>query len=273
MGGGTHKHFFAHYCVRMPSDNEMLAALRASSLAELAWSGAGNDLRCHGVVALVRGSTPTIAFTYAEHEVAVSVAAAAEVTLVLSEPRGTGAAYRPLLVRGRPRLEADPDGDAFVEELLEQELRKLPPARLLADSPLLRREHWWYLPRLLVAIEPSVVLPGSDRSPTRDHLLVTAGADGVEILPTGIAAEEGSTLILDQSSVHDGPVPAVLFGQDGSFPDLDRRAQWHYAGQVEGPRLDVEHWPARTGLGAAPGVLERWRRHRRFEQACRRALA
>ncbi len=263
----------AHYCVRMSCDPEVLAALRASSLAELAWYDGGN-LRCHGVVVLVRDDRPTIAFTFAEHEVAASVAAAPEVTLVLSEPRGTGAAYRPLLLRGRPRLDVDPEGHAFVEELLDQELRKLPPARLLADSLLLRREHWWYLPRLLVTIESATTHPGEDRSTARDHLLVTGGADGVRVVTAGITADDGVVLALDLAEDPDGPPrKALLFGQDGSFPDLDRRAQWHYDGHLEGRTLSVGRWPSATGIGKPPGVLERWRQQRRFEHACRRALA
>lgn len=261
----------------MSSDPAVLAALRASSLAELAWYD-GRDLRCHGVVALVRGTSPTIAFTYAEHDIAMSVAGASEVTLVLSEPRGTGAAYRPLLLRGRPMLHADTDGRAFVEELLEQELRKLPPARLLADSLLLRRENWWFLPRLLVTIEAATARPAEERSPARDHLLVSGGSDGVRVVTAGIRADDGSVLDLDISGSRSGAHPgaresALLFGQDGSFPDLDRRAQWHYTGWLEGDRLHVDQWPARTGIGEPPGVLERWRRQRRFERACRRALA
>jgi len=75
----------------------------------------------------------------------------------------------------------------------------------------------------------------------------------------------------------DGTVPAgsgrgLLFGQDASFPDLERWTQWSYTGRREGALFHVEEAPERAGLGPTPGLVQRWRRQRELERACRRAI-
>lgn len=177
------------------------------------------------------------AFTYADEDLAREVAAAPGVTLSLTEPRSTGAAFRPLVIVGTPRLVEDPSGDAFAAYLLPQELRRYPPSRLLADSPLLQREHWWYLPRLLVEIDVDTVAQVVTREdPARDHLLVVAGAGG----------------------------PIVR--------DLEQWTQWSYGGRWDGAGLQVEEAPVQVGLGRPPGLLQRWRRQRDFERRCLAAI-
>ncbi len=253
----------------------MVEAVAASSLSELAWVDGSGAPEVRGTVALLRGDVPVLAFTYADAPVASAVAAAAQVTLSLTESRSTGRGFAPLLLRGRPRLVPDPAGTVFTDELLDQELRRFPPARVLADSPLLRREHWWYLPRLLVEIDVDSVQPIPVRSDARDHLLVVAGGDGPEVVVAGSAEESPEQLSLD---VREPPVRptgagrAVLFGQDASFPDLERWSQWRYRGTFGSDTFEVHEAPARVGLGPAPGVRTRWRRQRQLEKQCRQAI-
>ena len=228
--------------------------------------------RARGVVPLVRGDLPVLAFTYAVEDLAREVAGSRVVTLSLTEPRSTGAAFRPLALTGRPRLVEDPSGDLFATELLPQELRRYPPSRLLADSPLLQREHWWYLPRLLVEIDVDAVVPVPPREdPARDHLLVVAGSEGPVVRVARLAAG-GAPVVSLAAQDPPPPGPAVLFGQDASFPDLEQWAQWSYRGRWDGAGLQVEEAPARTGLGRPPGLLRRWRRHRDFERRCVAAI-
>jgi hypothetical protein len=104
-----------------------------------------------------------------KHAAAVGAAGLAE--LVLSEPRLTGSAWEPLAALGRLTLLEDGDGGLFTDELLAQELRKHPPARALAASPLLRREHWWYLPRLVLLLEAPEVVPLRSREGPGDAVL------------------------------------------------------------------------------------------------------
>lgn len=245
--------------------------ISASSLAEVSWVTAGVP-QVRGVVPLLRRDVPVLAFTYADEDVAREVASAPVVTLSLTEPRSTGAAFQPLVVVGTPRLVEDPSGDVFAADLLPQELRRYPPSRLLADSPLLQREHWWYLPRLLVEIDVDAVAPVVTREdPARDHLLVVAGADG-PVVRVARLVDGDPELVSLASQSPPPPGPAVLFGQDASFPDLEQWTQWSYRGRWDGGGLQVEETPERTGLGRPPGLIERWRRQRDFERRCVAAI-
>jgi hypothetical protein len=247
-------------------------ALNASSLAELSWlDPAGNPQVC-GVVALARGDEPALAFTYALEPVARQVASASALVLTMREIRSTGPGFRPLLVEGTPRLLEDPHGDLFVADLLAQELRRYPPSRLLADSPLLMREHWWYLPRLVVEIKVAAVRPVPARDDEDSHLLVVADQRRLGVGVAQLRQQHGDVLALDVV----GPVPragpAVLFGQDASFPDLDRWSQWQYRGRWDGRAFTVMEAPTRPGLGPVPGLLQRWRRQRALEKRCIEAI-
>lgn len=255
---------------------EVGAVVGASSLAVLSWvDEAGDDAgvpRARGVVALARGDRPALAFTYADEDVARRVAGAPEVVLTLSETRSTGSAFVPTRVVGRPRLVEDPTGDLFAAELLTQELRKYPPARLYADSPLLMREHWWYLPRLVVEVDVEDAVPTQERSEAFDHLLVVADAGRPVVRAAGVLARSDDLLDLRVEDPQPPPGPAVLFGQDASFPDLEQWSQWSFRGSWDGVALTVAESPARIGLGRAPSLLQRWRRQRELERRCVRAI-
>jgi hypothetical protein len=245
--------------------------ISASSLAEVSWVAIGQP-RIRGVVPLVRGDVPVLAFTYADADLAREVAGSPVVTLSLTEPRSTGAAFRPLAMVGRPRLVEDPSGDLFATDLLPQELRRYPPSRLLADSPLLQREHWWYLPRLLVEIDVDAVVPMVTREdPARDHLLVVAGTDGPVVRVARLSDSDPGLVVL-RSEGPPPPGPAVLFGQDASFPDIEQWTQWCYRGRWDGAALEVDEAPDRIGLRRPPGLLQRWRRQREFERRCVAAI-
>ncbi|TGN63183.1 pyridoxamine 5'-phosphate oxidase family protein [Nocardioides eburneiflavus] len=245
--------------------------IAAASLAEVSWVAAGLPRIC-GVVPLARGDVPVLAFTYADEDLARAVAGAPVVTLSLTEPRSTGTAFRPLVLVGRPRLVEDPSGDLFATDLLPQELRRYPPSRLLADSPLLQREHWWYLARLLVEIDVDAVMPVVAREdPARDHLLVVAGTDGPIVQVARLSDGDPCRVAL-RSHGTPPPGPAVLFGQDASFPDLEQWAQWSYRGRWDGAALQVDQAPDRVGLGRPPGLLQRWRRQRDLERRCVAAI-
>lgn len=245
---------------------EVIAAVRAASVGELAWQDAAGERRVRGVVPLSTGAGPALAFPYADAALARSIGQAASVLLTLTEPRGTGTGWRPLALRCTPRLTEDRAGDRFVAELLDQELRKYPPARALADSVLLRREHWWWLPRLIIDLSVTTADPIASRATREDHLLVADdGARVVRAVPT----PDGSVAV----QAEDVPPGSVLvFGQDLSFPDLERWGQWCWHGEWDGAAFHATLRPDRVGLPPSPGLLERWRRQRRLERGCRAAL-
>ncbi len=245
--------------------------ISASSLAEVGWLASGQP-RVRGVVPLVHEDVPVLAFTYADADLAREVAGSPVVTLSLTEPRSTGTAFGPLVLVGKPRLVEDPSGDLFATDLLPQELRRYPPARALADSPLLQREHWWYLPRLLLEIDVDAVAQVPTREdPARDHLLVVAAADGLAVRVARLADDDPALLSL-ASQDPPPPGPAVLFGQDASFPDLEQWTQWTSRGWWDGVGLQVDEETTRTGLGRPPGLVQRWRRQRDLERRCVAAI-
>jgi hypothetical protein len=252
--------------------SDLTAALAASSVSELCWVDASCVPQARGVVALAREERPALAFTYADEQVARDVAGADQVALALTETRSTGRAFRPLLATGRPRLVEDAQGDLYLSDLVVQELRRYPPSRVLADSPLLMREHWWYLPRLVVEIDVDAVEPLPQRTATHDHVLVVADGATPVVRPAGIRAASDERLHLDVAGRPAPPGPAVLLGQDASFPDLEQWTQWRYRGTWDGATFVVQEAPGRTGLGRPPGVLQRWRRQRALERACVQAL-
>lgn len=249
----------------------MTGAITASSVGEVSWVAGGRP-EVRGVVPLVHEGRPVLAFTYADEAVARSLAASPTVTLSLTETRSTGAGFDPLALVGRPRLVEDPTGDRFATDLLVQELRRYPPSRLLADSPLLQREHWWYLPRLIVEVDVDAVAPLEPREdPDLDRLLVVAGDRGPTVRSVRLVDGDPSQVSL-RSQGSPTPGSAVLFGQDASFPDLERWAQWSHRGQWDGAALRVDSAPARPGLGRPPGLGERWRRQRDFKRRCVAAI-
>lgn len=245
-------------------------AVAASSLAELSWVEAHLP-RVHGVVALLRQGRPAVAFSYADEALARAAASAQWVSLSLTEPRSTGAAFRPLLATGRPVLVEDPEGDVYAADLLLQELHRYPPSRAYVDSPLLQRENWWYLPRLVVELDLHSVLSLPPRADADHHLLVVATTDGPSVHVPRLPAERRGRIELDVSPAAPAG-PAVLFGQDASFPDLENWAQWSYRGHWDGSAFTVHEPPAAVGLSPTPSLRQRWRRHRDLKRRCVAAI-
>jgi len=264
---------------------QVRAALRSASVAELAWVDPRRGVVVSGVVPLlpddIGDGAPVLAFTWAEAALARSVGAANEIVLTLTDPRCTGSGFTPTLVRASPVLREDRTGAEFTEGLLREELRKYPPARRYADSPLLQREHWWYLPRLQVTLEVHSTSPFAARTDPGQGIL--AVHDGQ--LSVTVAALEDADVVTAApvagpevlrprlaGGVPPRPGPAVLFGHDLTYPDMEQWAQWTWRGQWDGDVLLVRERPPKIGLGRTPTLPQRWRSHRELERRCRRAL-
>lgn len=256
------------------------AALAAAATAEVAWLEDGLP-RAGTVVPLVDGAVPVLALPYAYAAWARSLGTRQAVVLSLTDPRQCSGGWRPVAVTARPRPVAALDGEDFTERLLDQELRKHPPSRSLADSALLRREHWWYLPRLVVRLDVLDVRELPARRGRDDALLVTAG-EGTA--PGGVAGRPGVGCVrvgawrrpLPLEDLAGGrPAPdsdeALLLGHDFTEPDLERWSTWTVAGRLRGGGLEADP-PARPPV-RMPGLLERLRRHRELRRACLRGIA
>jgi hypothetical protein len=249
-------------------------AIQATAVGELAWLDPTGWPDAHPVTPLLLGDEPAVAYPYADLALARRVAAAPAVALVLSDDRMTGQGWRPAAVTGRPRLVEDRDGALFTDRLLEQELRKYPPARTLIDSVLLRREHWWYVPRLVVVLADATATPVGVRTGGAGGLLAVA-TEGELYVDTVSCAEEGPGRLRVTSLAGREPAhgPAVLLGHDFSVPDLERWTPWTTRGWSDaGGWFTVEERPDRTGLAPPLGLWQRLRRQRELERACRRVL-
>ncbi|WP_346622813.1 hypothetical protein [Blastococcus montanus] len=239
-------------------------------MAELLWRTPEGPPAAIGVVPLVLGGKPTVALPWAQVATARAAAASDAAALVLSDPRLTGSRWAPLVATGRLTLVEDGDGELFSEELLDQELRKHPPSRALADSHMLRREHWWYLPRLVLVLEPVDVVPGGRRDDPADAVL---GVDDGGLHVRTVRVPDWSA---DPLPVLDGPPeaagPAVLIGQELSVPDVERWTVHTTTGRYSGGRLTEVRPAATRELEPVPGLLARMRRQRVLERTCIQAL-
>lgn len=273
----------------MVSARDVAGVVRSSSLAVLAWVGRDGRPHATGALALTRGAVPVVALPFARSRLARTLEGdgptgrVGPLALALVEERGTGPGFRRLSITGDLHLVEDTTGELYVDELVVEELRRYPPARLLADSPLLMREHWWWLPRLVVEVREADVawLEEERPEPGRRQVLVTVASAAPRVTPVETAPGPGSPhrlLVNTRGGPPPAEGPAVVFDQDASFPDLERWAEWCWRGELRSPDpgeliLDVVDAPTSTGLPPAPRLLERWRAHRRLERACRRGLA
>lgn len=250
----------------------LVRAVQAAPTAEVAWCEDGAP-RAAAVVPLVDGGAPVVAATWSQEAWARSLATRGRVVLTLTDPRATGPAWSAVAVTATPRLEVDTGGDRFAADLLDQELRKHPPARALADSPMLRRENWWYLPRLLVHLDVVDVGALPARS-TPDHaLLVTpddAGAPQASVV-TVTGWQRPIPVRLPGAGAPDDAAQALLFGHDFTAPDLERWVAWRAVGALQAGRLDAAD-PGGRVVAGMPTLRERLRRHQALRRECLRAL-
>ncbi|NGM15766.1 pyridoxamine 5'-phosphate oxidase family protein [Verrucosispora sp. WMMA2044] len=249
-------------------------AIQAATVGELAWIDPDGVPQARPVTPLLLGDRPAVALPYAEVTLARRLAAAQVAALVVSDDRLTGRGWRPVAVAGRPRLTEDRDGTLFTDRLLDQELRKYPPARALIDSPLLRREHWWYLPRLIVVLDVDTATTIGARPDGTGEVLAVARDDRLYVdsvtRADGQVGEPVRVRSLAGRLPADGP--AVLLGHDFSAPDLERWTPWTTRGELADGVLAVTAAPARTTLAPPLGLWRRLTRQRRLARACQDAL-
>jgi hypothetical protein len=267
--------------------------VHGSSVADVAWLDADGMPHGCGAVVLLQEKKPVLAFSYAHEVLARQIASADQVALVMTETRSTSSTFAPAALIGRPALIEDTEGYLFTDHLLPQELRRYPPARVYADSLVLRREYWWYLPRLIVSFDIDATLPmparsvpqasrGADKpapddakSVSREHVLAVAVERRIEThlvrMPDPGLAKTVTLQPVEDRALPSGP--AVLLGQEASFPDLARWSTWRYRGFCHGNHFEVSEPPSSIGLESIPSVWQRVSRQRAFGRACRAGIA
>lgn len=252
-------------------------AAAATVVAELVYTRGDTGLAAVVVTPLVDDGRIVLALPYAEAATAERLAAAGEVCLTLSDDRMALRGWEPLAITGRIEVTPDPEGERFQDELMEQELGKHPPTRLLVDSLRDRRDHWWYLPRLLCHLEPSVGIRAvGRRSGPTTGVLAWRGSSGLDVETVEVIDAEHDQIrvrALSGRELRGAGDPAVLFRHDYSQPDLERRAARRESGRLAGAALRGVEREGELALPAPYSLLERMRRFRALSKACRRELA
>lgn len=246
----------------VPTVETVQAAVRATGQGALCWAGVDGLPHCAVLVPLLEEGAVVLALSYAERDLAGAVAAARHVSLALPG-RGGASAGPGVLLLGRAVLEEDPSGVHFVDALLAQHLAKHPPSRALADSVILRREHWWYVPRLLLRVQVDAWAPMPPRPDARAHPLLVLSRPGAS--PQVVAATPAG----DPVGEVPGDGPALLVSHDAA-DDLERDVQLQVPGRLAGGRFrpDDLPLPVLPPLPGPPGLRERWSRQRALRRDC-----
>ncbi len=255
----------------------LITSAELAAVATFAHTGDDDMPRLTSVTPLLLDGCPAFTLTYARLELAREIAASPQATLVFHDSRLAYAGWSPLTASGRVEVVSDPDGELFYEKLLHQELDKFPPDRQLIDSPLLRRENWWYMPRLIVRLveagEPRPVA----RRETPDHS-VLAYVSGGGLTAETVHVEDWNVdripIRLSRSgepSLPEGSSATLLY-HDFAVPDMDPRTSFLAAGRLENGRLFVTRRRGSRTLGERPGLFARWRAHRDLKRRCKAGL-
>jgi hypothetical protein len=238
----------------------LLDTWRAAPLAEVAWRRPGGPPEIAVVVPLVAEGRPVVALSYdrlgeARRMATVGHAVAAVHAFAPDEAR---------MATADVSVTEDPTGRDFSDRLLPQELAKHPPSRSLADSLLLRSEHWWYLPRLVITLHPRT----GAHHPRRDALVAVDTARGLELTTVDLDGPEHAPTL--SPGVPDGPAMVLRHGAE--VPDLEGRWRQRWWGTIEDGRLLLDGWDQQGAPGRRPGVWRRWRDEIALSRACRVGL-
>lgn len=264
--------------------HRMATASRRAGVSEVCWLARDGTPRATAGVPLEHDGRPALALLWSQADQAEEIAASAVVSLTVSDRRLGQREWEAVSATGSVSVVPDRDGTLFGAGLLDQELRKHPPSRAYADTTLLRRENWWFLPRLVLVLDVHEAHPVGERTAPGRHgvLAVATGTGRLAVDTVDVVGMVGA----DRTSVdavgvgtprslagrHLPPGDAVLLMHDFSVPDLERWGRHVTTGRWDGERLDVVTGPATSGVPRSPGLIERVRRHRALERDCRRAL-
>jgi len=246
---------------------------RVAQLAELIWDDPQGGPDAMPVVPLVDEGVPCVALSYDLLARADALTRSGTATATITDPDlARGAATVRCAVR--VRRSDDLDGEHFeTSTLLLQELAKHPPSRRRLDSILLRREHWWFLPRVLLRLEPlDEPVPIAPATAVLGHredgVLRVSTLDGWE--RDGELVRIERTARTEMGGAPHGP--AVLLDHGAEPPDLERRWGSRTFGTLDGDRLLVEREDRWGRSDRTPTLMQRVLDERRLERACRAGL-
>ncbi|MBA8826169.1 hypothetical protein FHX42_003545 [Saccharopolyspora lacisalsi] len=249
---------------------------RRALVAEVCWIDGDGRPASIPATPLLLDDVPCLALPYAWRDRVAALRDSPEVAFAVTDARSLPEETTGTAVFGTAGVVEDLDGSVFADELLEQELVKYPPSRVLADSVLLRRENWWWLPRLIVRLDgmtrTAELTPRTD--PSRQALLVRDDL-GLRIDSVTVEQREEQRPLLrtlDGENPRGDTGPALVLGHDHTT-DFERWEPWSLSGHLRGEELLVEQSSGRPGAPLPSlRLLERIRRQRALEKACRRGI-
>lgn len=256
----------------------LTTSAETAAVGELAYLGDHGEPRFEAITPLLLDGEPAFTLTYARSGLADRLSRSPHVALTLSDSRIARVGWSPLAVAARARIEPDPEGYFFKEHLMEQELTKHPPSRQLINSFMLQKEHWWYLPRLIVRLEPLEPPRPVVRRTDGSHgvLAYRAGASEPPRVETVAAEDPGADRVrlraIDGGAPPEREAPATLFFHDFEVPEMERTATLSLRGRLRNGALEVESRDGSAELGKRPNLIARWRSLRALERGCKRGL-
>lgn len=253
---------------------------RRALAGELAWVTGTGQVGALPVVPLELDGLPGVALPYSAADSVASLRRADRAAFIVSDGRARSNVGG--VLAGPVTVTDDVDGSRFVADLLPRELVKHPPSRALADSVLLRRENWWWLPRIIVAlsvVERTASLPLRTDA-AHDGVLVYDGGDGPRVTVVAPAPDSDWATPRVRLVAHgDTPPrgdggPALIIGHDYTAPDFERWETWTVRGALRGAELLVTDRTGEPGASLEPlGLFQRMRRHRALMRACKEGIA
>jgi hypothetical protein len=269
-------------CIRSDAfrrvNTSIVVSAGLAARAELGWRDRVGHLHAIAITPLVIDGTVVAALPFDQTSSAQRLVDATDAVLVLSDSRMALRGWTPWMQPVRPEVTADREGSWTWTGALDQEVRKYPPSRLLIDTAIQRRAHWWYVPRWLVRLPPvGTASPVTRRSGPHDAVLFEV-LDG-RMRATTVAIADWRAPEITLNALHpdvgadDGPVPALAFTHDFSIPDMERQSRCEAVGIRHRNVLAVETRQGSALLQAPEGLIRRLSRHWRRERDCRRALA
>ena len=252
-----------------PSDVALSA--ERGALAEIGFM-TGDEPACAVLTPLRIGDRACFALTYDLSDLATQVGKSGELVVAFSDSRLAYKGWKPLAARVRCDVFADPEGALFQSKLLEQELRKHPPSRMLIDTPLMRREHWWYVPRWIVrVVEVLEVHPIKRRRTPSDALLMYPGNGGITATTITVPDWSADAIRLEPDEVLPNG-PALVMKHDFSIPDLEDRSTYVVAGRLNNNVFQAERREGTVELGPRRKLIERLQAQRQLKRSCMEQL-
>lgn len=248
-----------------------------AAVAELSYLDEDGTPRIEPLTPLILEKEPVFALPYSRIDLAYSLEKSPRTSLSFSDSRIARVGWSPLSVEGRVEVIPDPEGDLFLEEPLYWELRKFWPSRQLIGSLVLRRDNWWYVPRLILRFTETDTPRPIARRTEPNHGILAWKTDENAVRSDTVWVEDwenGRPMVKPSSpeTTLPGNAPAALLYHDFSVPDREQRATLHLSGNLENGRLSVAHREGSRTLEKRPGILARWKSQKELEKRCRVGL-